>query len=166
MMNFFRSLINLVLSIFGCKPKPEPDPVPEPEPEPELEPEPEPEPEPESEPEPEPNPDLITATRFLPDNYSDGSPLTISIEVVPAPEAIAWALEDAPPSGWTVSNLNKGGAWDKINSKMKWGLFFDTEPKTLTATLTPTGTSGIVRFSGLVSADGRSYAIKGDDSIN
>jgi len=150
MMRFFRNLLNLLLKLL--KPEPEPQPEPEPEPEPQ--------------PEPEPEPNVIRATRVLPDTYVDGTPIKMSIDVVPASTTVAWALEDALPSGWVASNMDHGGAWDNVNKKAKWGLFFDQAPMTLHATLTPAGNNGPVTFNGVVSADGVSYPIQGQNQIN
>ena len=108
-----------------------------------------------------------TATRNLPDCYSPSVPLTVTITATPGETTNSYAVEDVPPSGWTVSTINEGGLWDSVNKKVKWGPFFDHNPRTLTYQATPpVGETGTRTFSGAASFDGASVAIGGELSID
>jgi hypothetical protein len=107
-----------------------------------------------------------TAVRNLPAGYTASGALAVSIIVTPASSASAYAVEDAPPAGWIVNNIDNGGTWDAINHKVKWGPFFDNATRTLGYQATPpAGTSGVKVFSGIASIDGVGVAIGGASSI-
>ncbi len=92
---------------------------------------------------------------FDPSIYTPESPVEVLIDVTPDPGTMVHAVEDAPPVGWTVSNINESGAWDSVNEKVKWGLFFDASVRTLTYDITPpAGETGEKTFSGTASFDG------------
>ena len=92
---------------------------------------------------------------FDPSIYTPESPVEVSIAVTPDPGVMVYAVEDAPPVGWTVSNISHSGAWDDVNKKVKWGLFFDANIRTLTYDATPpAGETGEKTFSGTASFDG------------
>ena len=109
------------------------------------------------------------AARELPNCYTASTATSVSITVTPntgTPETLAYAVEDAPPDGWTVSNINENGSWDSINKKVKWGPFFDSNPRTLTYQATPpAGQTGTKTFSGTASFDGTNVAIGGESSL-
>lgn len=105
------------------------------------------------------------ATRDLPDVYGGGAPFTVTIATDLPPSASTHAVEDAPPAGWTVSNISDGGTWDPASQRVKW-VFFDNLSRNLTYTVTPpAGTTGTFTFSGVVSVDGGSQAICGDGEV-
>ena len=107
-----------------------------------------------------------TATRNLPDYYSPSVPLTVTITATPSETTNSYAVEDVPPSGWTVSNINESGVWDSLNNKVKWGPFFDHNTRTLTYQVTPpAGETGSKTFSGTASFDGTSVTISGDLTV-
>jgi hypothetical protein len=107
-----------------------------------------------------------TATRNLPDCYTPSVSLSVTIAVTPTATTQTYALEETPPNGWTISNINENGQWDNINKKVKWGPFFDHNNRTLTYKATPpSGETGSKTFSGTTSFDGASVAISGESSI-
>jgi PKD repeat protein len=104
---------------------------------------------------------------FSANTYTPGVSMTVSITVNPAPTVNAYAVEDMPPTGWTVSQISHDGAFDTATGKVKWGLFADATPRTLTYTVTPSSSStGAQTFTGAVSFDGTSQAIIGDRTIS
>ena len=107
------------------------------------------------------------ATRDLPDSYTAGVAFTVSISVEPTPGTLAWVAEDSPPEGWTeIDNVNDGGLYDSGNHKVKWGLFLDDQPRTLTYDITPPGdATGGQCFEGGVFFDGYPAVIGGDQCI-
>lgn len=104
---------------------------------------------------------------FQPSAYTPGSPVTLFIQVSPDTGTAAYAVQDAPPTGWTVSSISESGTFDGANRLVKWGPFFDDNPRTLTYTTTPpAGTSGPQTFSGTASFDGSGVPIGGDRTIS
>jgi hypothetical protein len=54
-----------------------------------------------------------------------------------------------------VANISDGGLFDPVNQKVKWGLFFDVLPRTVSyQVIPPAGAAGPASFSGLASFDG------------
>ena len=108
-----------------------------------------------------------SATSALtPDQYTAGAPVAVSIQVNPDGGTGAYAVEDTPPNGWTVSAVGQNGDFDATNGKVKWGPFFDDDARTLTYTATPpAGASGAATFSGVASFDGANVAIGGERAI-
>jgi hypothetical protein len=107
-----------------------------------------------------------SATRSLPPSYSAGSPANVAITASPVAGTSAYAVEEAPPVGWTVSNIDNSGVWDSVNGKVKWGPFFDNTPRTLGYRATPpAGTTGAQNFAGTASFDGTGVPVGGSDQI-
>ena len=114
---------------------------------------------------PPPNVEEVAA-RQLPVDYSPGSPLPVSISVRPFEDAHVYAVEDQPPAGWLVSNINEQGSFDERNGKVKWGPFFDNNERNLTYEITPDATSEETgRFAGVVALDGVDYVVSGSDEL-
>ena len=100
-------------------------------------------------------------------DYTPGQGLGVTIEVVPDIATQVYALEDAPPASWTVSDISDGGTFDAVNGMVKWGPFFDNLDRDLSYTATPpAGENGIRSFAGQASFDGQGVAITGDRSIS
>jgi hypothetical protein len=92
---------------------------------------------------------------FDPNEYTAEQPVRVCIAVEPDASTQVYAVEDSPPTGWTVDNINESGAWDSVNKKVKWGPFFDNQTRTLCYDATPpSGESGLKTFTGIYSADG------------
>ena len=97
------------------------------------------------------------ALSALPDTYRPGVAFIVTNLVTPATNVTVYAVEDQPPSGWTVTNVSGGGAYDAVHGKVRWGLFFDHNPRQLTYQVTPPVTAqGAVAFVGQASFDGLS----------
>jgi hypothetical protein len=104
-----------------------------------------------------------SVTRTVPATYQPGVPLTVTA-AVRCGNIGAYAVEDQPPSGWQVSNISDGGVFDRVNQKVKWGLFLDNTPRNLTYSLTPpANASGDATFSGLGAFDGQPIAVAGQN---
>ena len=102
-----------------------------------------------------PNPTDDQATRIVAASYAPGIPLTVTNSVTPAAYVAVYAVEDQPPAGWAVANISDGGVFDPVNQKVKWGLFFDVLPRTVSyQVIPPAGAVGPASFSGLASFDG------------
>ena len=98
--------------------------------------------------------------------YTPDQALVVSISVVPQNGSVAYAIEDAPPAGWTVSNINEGGVFDALTGKVKWGVYFNQCPLYFSYTATPpAGTVGQQAFVGTLSVDGANSAITGQTNL-
>jgi hypothetical protein len=106
--------------------------------------------------------------------YTPGVPLTVSISVN-LDSGCVWALEDAPPAGWAVGNISDDGAFDSINGKVKFGIFFDgpacggmgtNVSRVLSYTLVPPpDETGTKSFFGVWSVDGSVGPIGGNAQV-
>ena len=107
-----------------------------------------------------------SATRTLPSTYEPSVVVSVSISVNPGQGTQGYAVEETPPNGWGVSDINESGQWDSVNKKVKWGPFFDANNRTLTYKATPpVGETGTKTFSGTASFDGTNVTISGSSSI-
>jgi parallel beta-helix repeat protein len=99
--------------------------------------------------------------------YIPGVKMTVTLSADPSPGISNYALEDVPPAGWTVSNWSAGGVYDAAHHKVKFGAFFDINPRTFTYDITPrAGASGVHTFNGTGSMDGTNYPICGVTQVN
>ena len=111
--------------------------------------------------------DKNVANRILPAFYAPGVPLIVSITVTPNTGTNNYAVEDSTPIGWVSSNISHGGLWSSSENKVKWGPFFDNNPRTLTFKATPpAGETAIKTFNGTASFNGNNIPITGDTSIS
>jgi len=116
-------------------------------------------------------PELVAfVRRDLPPAYTPGVAFAVQLRAEPPQGTHAYAVEDRPPTGWTVSDISNEGIFDPATGKVKFGPFFDAEPRTLAYKLTPTGdATGRKEFGGSSSANGAIYPIVGDriiESVN
>lgn len=103
------------------------------------------------------------AVRDLPGAVYPGSTITVTIQLTPPTGAAIAAAEDAPPVGWTVSNISDGGAFDVPTGKVKWGLFFAPSiPASLTYDVLIPLSPGAGCFVGTVTFDGGSFPVSGE----
>ena len=90
----------------------------------------------------------------------------VSITLEPATGTSAVAVEDRPPTGWTVSSISDGGYWDAVYQKVKWGPFFEPFPDEVSYEVTaPAGATGQYCFTGVISLDGANTPTCGDACI-
>ncbi len=101
--------------------------------------------------------------------YIAGNKLTVSLNASPATSVSSYVVEDTPPAGWTVSNINNSGSYDSVNNKVKYGPFFGPFYTALALTYDvtpPSGQTGDKIFAGTASADGVNSTIGGDSVIS
>ena len=104
--------------------------------------------------------------RILPKAIEPGSPFTVTNLVSAASHILAYAVEESVPTGWGVSQINLGGSVDLATGKIKWGPFFDHQPRSLTYRLrAPSESRGEFLLSGAGSFDGFSIPISGDSRL-
>ena len=83
----------------------------------------------------------------------------VTLQVSPDPGVSGYAVEEALPAGLTPYAVSDGGAWDSVNHKIKWGLFFDSTARRLSYKLG--GVAGVYTLGGVGSFDGQSIAASG-----
>lgn len=114
-------------------------------------------------------------TRTLPPSYQAGVAFTVRLDVTPPTGVAAYVIEEMPPFAlpapgipgvdspfWSITQISDGGSLDLLTGKVKFGPFFNAEPRTLTYTVVPNIAVELARFEGLVSADGQTTPIGGD----
>jgi len=109
---------------------------------------------------------LSFVTRQLP--YQEGT--TVRLVAQPSSSVAAYAVQDQPPAGWVINNISHGGVFDRVSGKVKFGPFFDAEPRTLSYDALPPiwgvhGVLGVFSFCGEASADGVNTPITGDQYL-
>ncbi len=87
--------------------------------------------------------------RTLPTHYLPGQPLEVGLAVRPGSSALAWALQETVPEGWTPAPSLTEASFDARTRTLKWGPFLDPTPRDLTYRLLPgVDSRSIAVFSG------------------
>jgi hypothetical protein len=102
-------------------------------------------------------------TRNLPSGYSPGAELVVSLQVMRLTNCNFYVVEDSPPPNWPVGLVSDSGVFDGSNGTVRFGPFFDGEPRTLSYVVRPpAGETGPKQFSGVFSVDGMQGQVMGD----
>ena len=102
------------------------------------------------------------ATVQMPRLYQPGKAFEVRLSVIPATNRYVYAVEEQLPRGWQPSQISNEGTFDVLNRKIKWGPFFDPEPRTLSYQLLPPfNYSGSVSVNGTASFDGLNVNFSG-----
>jgi hypothetical protein len=102
-------------------------------------------------------------TRDLPDSYSPGVALTVTLKAEPPVGTTAWVIEERVPLGWTVGAMSEGGTFQTEGRTVRFGRFEGARPQELSYVITPPqNASGRVEFAGVGSANGQATPIAGD----
>jgi hypothetical protein len=105
---------------------------------------------------------LLSAT-FSSAVYTPSDPLVVTLLVTPG-ASLNYAVEEEPPAGWSVADVNEGGFF--AGGRVRWGPFADGAARTLSYTATPpAGASGAVTFAGAVGYDSDVVAVSGARTI-
>jgi hypothetical protein len=93
--------------------------------------------------------------RTLPIAYRPNLTVKVALAVGPDPGVKAHAVVETPPSGWVARNVSHDGRWDASAGQIKWGPFFDSNPRTLSYEVVPPPQAvGRMDFAGRGSFDG------------
>jgi hypothetical protein len=105
--------------------------------------------------------DIQTSARSLPGCYTPGVGFEVTIYIDTGPGLLAMALEDRPPTGWTVGSMSDNCEWSPVHRKVKCGPFFGPFPNIIRYTVTPPEEAcGESCFTGAISFNG-----EGDEPI-
>lgn len=101
---------------------------------------------------------------------SPGIPVagTVEVNLVCNPSAgvTAWAVEESLPDGWQISGPVDEGYFDPANRKLRFGPFFDPEPRTLVYSITVLSSfDSVATFAGAASFDGESVVTTGNGTL-
>lgn len=96
-----------------------------------------------------------TIVSQLPATIGAGGEVEVTLTVTPGANVVVQAVEDSPPAGWEVRDISPAGVFDGYRGRIKWGPFFDAEPRVLAYRVTvPTNAAGTVVFLGAAGFDG------------
>ncbi len=105
---------------------------------------------------------VSTALSVVPATYTPGQWLVVTNLITPAGGVQVFAVADAPPAGWAVTNISPGGTYDSVQGQVKWGPFFGSGPQVLSyAVLPPADASGVGNFVGTARFDSADVIIGG-----
>jgi hypothetical protein len=120
----------------------------------------------------------LAVRRELPASYQAGANFTVRLVAQPGASVAAYVVEDQPPFAlptpgapgfdhpfWQVVSVSEGGVWDPSTGKVKFGPFFDAQPRTLTYDVRPNLVVDRAEFGGRGSADGVNFPIGGDSVL-
>lgn len=109
---------------------------------------------------------LAFVRRELPPAYLPGGAVEVVLVAQPPANALAWAVEEYPPAGWSIEGLGENGAFDRVTGSVRLGPFTDSSARRLTyRAIPPQGASGGGTFAGSSSLDGRTLPVAGSVTI-
>lgn len=102
------------------------------------------------------------AERSLSQPVKPGASVEIALDLTPAHDVAAYAVEEVVPAGWAFDSADQHGVFDPLNHRLRWGPFFDAQPRRLTYRLkSPAATARLDRLHGVASFDGHDQRIAG-----
>jgi len=104
-------------------------------------------------------------TRALPDAFQPDQAVVVTLTAAPSRETACYAVEEAVPQGWVVSDISHDGQVEEVRGRIRWGPFFDREDRALTYQLTPASGADEIALGGAGSFDGRAIAVSGRESL-
>lgn len=115
---------------------------------------------------PLPPADVVTAkgdaSADMPKFYHAGVRFTVTVTITPSTNVVVYAMEELPPVGWKLGAISGGGVYDNVRHKIKWGPYFDMQPRTVTYEITPgTNNPSLMPVLGVVAFDDQSELIDG-----
>ena len=107
------------------------------------------------------------SVRRLPAAIEANQAFGVLIEVLPPTSISVYAVEERLASNLSVGEIGEGGAYDASTRTIKWGPFFDNQPRELNYQAVWNGTGeSVLEFAGLISLDGQSRSTDGDLEIS
>lgn len=115
---------------------------------------------------PETTSPLGTAQAMMPEITLPDDTVTISMTVTPATNVAVYAVEEMPPADWHVAGADVGGFVDLARGTVKWGPFFDSQPRHLSYQIkVPPAADGVFTFAGQASFDGSVAGVSGQRKL-
>jgi len=127
---------------------------------------------------PTPGPQF-SAWRTLPDSFVAGQKFTVRVDVKVSDSVQNYVVEDRPPFAqiggapppldhprWNVTAVSHDGVFDGVTGTVKFGPFFDREPRQLTYEITPNEAEvDFAEFAGRIVVDGVVAETGGDQVL-
>ena len=111
-------------------------------------------------------PPACSASRTLPGGYAPGQTFQVTIQTTSPAGTSFQVIEDKPPQGWAIQNIDNDGSYDPNSGKVKW-FFSDATSRSLHYFVTPpTGASGVQTFVGSYILDEKAHQICGISDIS
>jgi len=105
--------------------------------------------------------------RQLPEEYSAGLELEVRLVATPDARVRFYTVEDMPPSGWAVDEVDADGYFDAGNRRVRFGPFPDGLARVLHYRVTPPLTEvGVKQFNGTSSANGAERLVGGHQVLS
>jgi hypothetical protein len=102
------------------------------------------------------------AVRSIASDDPAGSVRVVTLSMHPAAGTSAWTAEETLPTDWPVSNISHDGHYDAARGTIRWGLFLDDKPRTLTYEIhQPVGQLRGGHLQGAVSFAGVDLPVRG-----
>jgi hypothetical protein len=98
--------------------------------------------------------------RLLPLAFTPGRAVTVTLNARPSSAVQAYAIEERPPIGWIVQDSGEGSV---TAGGIRFGPFFDSQPRALTYTVVSTSASA--NFGGTASFDGSDDIVAGATTL-
>ena len=92
---------------------------------------------------------------------------TVTLQVRPDAQVSSYVVEEILPEGWTPGAISGDGEFDAASRKVRWGVFFDHQERTLRYELRPASESDAVSatLAGQASFDGWNAETAGMNTI-
>ena len=104
----------------------------------------------------------VANERLMTTTISPGLPSQVRVSIAPPAAIASYTVEEKIPTGWSVSNISHDGAFDAQSGRIRWGVFFDSNSRTLSYFVTaPPNITTSGHFSGQISFDGEVREISG-----
>lgn len=101
-----------------------------------------------------------TATRAITEH-------AVTLSITPGGAIVAYAVEERLAAGFNATGISLGGQFLPAQGLVRWGPFFDHQPRELTYTVgAPAGYDSDIAVSGSFSTDGVSLPVTGDSVIH
>lgn len=109
---------------------------------------------------------LNTARRSLVGSVRASRSVVVTNEITIQAPVLVQAIEDELPEGWNCEEISHDGVFDAKSQKVKWGPFFDSNPRSLTyRLLAPGNAGGRVTLKGTLSYDSYTVPIGGSSNL-
>jgi hypothetical protein len=103
--------------------------------------------------------------RTLPEGLQAGAAIQVLLEVSPANTVNAYAVEERILPGWVVEQTSDQGTYLAAAEVIRWGPFFDSQPRTFSYAVRPPIEALVGTFAGVGSFDGSNVDTVGDTDL-
>ncbi|MBX3726401.1 MAG: hypothetical protein KF823_10860 [Xanthomonadales bacterium] len=113
-----------------------------------------------------PGPYIASAVRTAPAVFVPGQPVRVELRVEPMPGSHASAIEEVPPAGWQVLEIDRSGRFDPMTRTIRWGLYHGDQALQVAYTLLPPpDAAGEFGITGRYFVDGEWVAFAGNATL-